>query len=308
MISRRQFLRSAAFGAVALGAGTLWHDLRYDGYSSDFILENLVFTIPGLPPAFDGYRIGFLTDIHLGTWVPESWIERALASLREQRIDLLLLGGDYILVNESSLWDSLGACRNPTYSHLSKAIASERIYRSFARCMQQVTFPDGIFAVVGNHEHWNMFPVFEAAMRGHPTVQVLINREVSIKRADQELLIFGVDDYLTGIPSWPPSRELQEGRAARIILSHNPDYLTAILERPEHAFSLALCGHTHGGQIVLPALGPIAAQVLDRRFIAGTHLTNAGQIIYTSRGLGVVGLPFRFNCPAEVSVCTLKAT
>ena len=89
------------------------------------------------------------------------------------------------------------------------------------------------------------------------------------------------------------------------ILKDNPDYIPAILDNPGAKFSLALCGHTHGGQIVLPALGPIAAQVVDRRFVSG--MTQIGERqIYTSRGLGVVGLPFRLNCPPEVTILNLR--
>jgi predicted MPP superfamily phosphohydrolase len=138
-------------------------------------------------------------------------------------------------------------------------------------------------------------------------LKLLINQEFSIKRGEQSLEVFGVDDYLTGIPTTPPTRSpLKDGVSKRIILSHNPDYISALLKRPEHSFSLALCGHTHGGQVVLPIVGPIAAQVVDRRFISGLHNLD-NRIVYTSRGLGVVGLPFRLDCPPEVSVFTLRA-
>jgi predicted MPP superfamily phosphohydrolase len=305
MISRRQFLRSAVIGSATLGAGLATYDLKTDSYTSHFMLEDFVLPVAGLPSAFEGYRIGFLTDIHLGTWVPESWIQLALEELTRRSIDLLLLGGDYILVNESSIWDTAGIVRNPRFAGLEKKVATQQIYSAFAQCVSQFSFPDGMLAVVGNHEHWNMFPAFESTMQQYPSIRVLRNVEASIRRGSQELVIFGVDDYLTGIPLAPPQRDLRDGQAKRIILSHNPDYLTAVLPDPEHQFSFALCGHTHGGQVVLPLLGPIAAQVVDRRFVSGAQPVGDGRVVYTSRGLGVVGLPFRFNCPAEVTVCQL---
>lgn len=305
MISRRQFIRSAVYGSAALGAGLAFYDLKSEAYTSHFILEEASVPIQGLPPAFEGYRIGFLTDVHLGTWVPEAWIEQALQELKQRSINLLLLGGDYILVNESSIWDSLGIVRNQRFANLEKRVATEKIYTAFAECVSMFQCPDGILAVVGNHEHWNMLPVFENTMQRFPAIRVLRNQEVSITRGTQELVIFGVDDYLTGIPTTPPSRELPDGHAKRIILSHNPDYLTAILDEPQHEFSLALCGHTHGGQVIVPGLGPIAAQVVDRRFVSGACQAGENRLVYTSRGLGVVGLPFRINCPAEVTVFQL---
>jgi len=305
MLSRRQFLRSAVAGGAAAGISLSLYDLKNDLYTSSFTVEEVKLSLAGLPKAFTDYRIAFITDIHIGTWVPEEWLERALESVGKLGVDLLLLGGDYILVHESSLWDSAGLVRNPTFSGLDKRTAIPRIYSTFARCAARFSCPDGIFAVVGNHDHWNNFPEFLRVMQDFPQIRLLINSEHTIKRGEQELNIFGVDDYLTGIPVAPPVREFIDGRSKRIIISHNPDYLPAILKRPEIDFSLAVCGHTHGGQIVLPVLGPVAAQVVDQRFVSGMCQVD-GKQIYTSRGLGVVGLPFRFNCPAEVTVFTLR--
>jgi predicted MPP superfamily phosphohydrolase len=305
MISRRQFLRSAIATSAAAGIGLVEYDLRRDWHTSNFVVEEITFAIPGLPSAFSGYTIAFLTDIHISTWVPESWLERALAELTRYKPDLLLLGGDYILVNESSVWDRVGLNRNPKYAGRPKQDIIPEIYAAFGTCVSQFSFPDGILAVVGNHEHWNRFPIFQSVMSGFPSIRVLLNEEISIRRREQELSIFGSDDYLTGLPSAPPRRELKDGIAKRVILSHNPDYLPAILGNGANEFSLALCGHTHGGQVVLPVVGPIAAQVVDRRFIQGRVSLPDGRIVYTSRGLGVVGLPFRVDCPAEVTICHL---
>jgi predicted MPP superfamily phosphohydrolase len=307
MISRRQFLRSALVGSAAVGLGLGFRDLQADGHTGDFILEKITVPIAGLPSAFNGYSIGFLTDIHLSTWVPQIWIEHAIEALKNQAVDLLVLGGDYILVQELSLWNDWGIVRNTEFAKMPKREAIPKIYSSFAGLIAQHKFPDGILGVVGNHDHWNMYPLFERIMRSHPTLQLLVNKEVSIRRKEQELCIFGVDDYLTGLPTAPPTRELPNGKAKRIIVSHNPDYLSALIHHPQHEFSLALCGHTHGGQIVLPVLGPVAAQVVDRRFVAGMQQVLDNRLVYTSRGLGVVGLPFRINCPAEVTVCRLEA-
>jgi hypothetical protein len=136
-------------------------------------------------------------------------------------------------------------------------------------------------------------------------VDLLINKERIISRKDQTLRIFGVDDFLTGLPTGPPHDELRRGRDIRLIVSHNPDYISALLSfRPDYHFDLALCGHTHGGQICLPYVGAVMRQIRDPRFIAG--MVRLGEkIVYTSRGLGVVGLPIRIDCPPEVTVFTL---
>jgi hypothetical protein len=305
MISRRAFLRSALLGGSAAGAGLLHRDLGASGWTGDFITENVTVPLADLPPAFEGYKIGFITDLHLGVWVPDEWIRRAIEEVSKSDIDILILGGDYILVNEVNVWQECGIVRNEKFANLSKREAIPQIYSSFGELFAGKRFRDGLYGVVGNHDHWNSFPTFQSVMRGYPDVRILINEEIKISRGEQALYLFGVDDYLTGIPSAPPTRELRPNVSARVIVSHNPDYIAALLERPEHRFNLALCGHTHGGQIVLPILGPVAAQVVDPRFISGMQVVGDNRV-YTSRGLGVVGLPFRVNCPAEVTVFTLR--
>lgn len=306
MISRRAFLASAFVGGSAVGVGLASNDMRADGPTSDFITEHVEVTIPELPSAFEGYRIGFLTDLHIGIWVPQEWIRRALAALEASEIDLLVLGGDYILVNDNPLWQECGIVRNESFAGLSKKAAIPAIFTAFGECFAECRVRDGIVGVVGNHDHWTSIRVFRDVMRGFQNIRILMNEEFSVARGEQTLSFFGVDDYLTGLPTAPPPLRAPRATSSRIIISHNPDYISALLDRPEHDFSFAMCGHTHGGQIVLPVVGPVAAQVVDRRFVAGFERIGE-KAVYTSRGLGVVGLPFRINCPAEATIFTLKS-
>ncbi len=304
MISRRAFLSSAALGGSLAAAGLGGKYLAVSSSTGDFIVEHRPISIPNLPQAFDGYKIGFITDLHLSVWVPEEWVIRAIEAVTANDVDLLILGGDYILVNESTLWQNLDIVRDERFASLSKRDAIPQIYSAVAACFQGRVFRDGIFGVVGNHDRWNSFPTFQSIFNRAPYVKILINEEVQVSRGESSIRIFGVDDYLTGIPSPPPPLPSDQADAVRIIVSHNPDYIATLLGAPQHKFSFAMCGHTHGGQIVLPVLGPIAAQVVDERFIVGQQDIGAATV-YTSRGLGVVGLPFRYNCPAEVTIFTL---
>lgn len=304
MISRRAFLSSAALGGSLAAAGIGGKELALSTSSGDFVLERRTIAIPNLPRPFHGYKIGFITDLHLSVWVPEEWIHRAIDAVIAEDVDLLILGGDYILVNESSLWQDFGLVRDKRFASLSKRDAIPQIYTAVAACFHGRKFRDGILGVVGNHDRWNSFPTFHSIFQQAPHIKILINEEVAISRGESSLRIFGVDDYLTGIPTTPPPLPANDPEAVRIIVSHNPDYIATLLDDPQHRFSFAMCGHTHGGQIVLPVLGPIAAQVVDQRFLVGQQQAG-GSIVYTSRGLGVVGLPFRYNCPAEVTVFTL---
>ena len=304
-LTRRSFLKFLGLGAATTGASASTAQLAHGIVQTDISTETVSVHIEGLPKAFEGYKIGFLTDIHLGIWITEDSIREALDLLVRQQVDILLLGGDFILVNDSSVLEQLGLIHNARYAAIEKPIATAMIYESIAGIFKDYqNFPDGIVAVVGNHDRWNLFPEFLKSFNRCPSVRLLINSETVVTRGNEELRFFGSDDYLTGIPTRPPPAPLADGHSKRILLTHNPDYVTAtILEEPP-SYSLALCGHTHGGQIVLPLLGPIAAQVQDARFISGLSVVN-GVHVYTSRGLGYVGLPVRLRCPPEVTVVTL---
>ena len=279
------------------------HDLSPDGYTGTPRIEEHTIPIPQLPSAFHGYRIGFLTDLHLGIWVPQQWVTEALEALARRSVDILVLGGDYIYINETKAWQAAGLIRNSDYNELSRKEASQAIYQDMGRLISQASFPDGIIGVVGNHDHWNFYPLFLQTFKNFPSIKLLVNEEHTITRHDDHLHFFGVDDFLTGIPARPPERQ-RDNHNARVLVSHNPDYVAALLEKEPRSFDLALCGHTHGGQVALPVVGGVLIQIRDNRFMSG--LTNVGDShVYTSRGLGVVGLPFRVNCPAEITICEL---
>lgn len=305
MLSRRTFLKAASLGATGLVVGAATRDMQPDGYTGTPIVERLKLSIPELPTEFASYRIGFLTDLHLGMWVPPSWITNALETVQNERVNVLLLGGDYIFVSDNPLWSVTHCFRNADYLGMKRKEYAAKAFTDILRLLSRYTFPDGTYAVVGNHEHWNSIELFLTASKEFPSINVLINEEISISRGGASLDILGVDDHLTGFPIKPPPRRGPVGSHTRILLSHNPDYVATLLEEEARAFDLALCGHTHGGQVRIPGLTGAIIPVQDPRFMAGLTSLSSG-FVYTSRGLGVVGLPFRVNCPPEITVFELQ--
>ena len=306
MFSRRTFLKAASVGAAGFAVAAATRDMEANGYTGTPIIERIRLSIPNLPKEFASYRIGFLTDLHLGLWVPQSWITHALETVRDEKVDLLLLGGDYIFVSDNPLWSATRCIRNSDYLGMNRAEMASTAFADILRLISRHTFPDGTYAVVGNHEHWNSLELFSKASKEFPSIHVLINDEVSISRGGSSLDILGVDDHLTGFPIKPPPRRGPSGERVRILLSHNPDYVATLLEEEARAFDLALCGHTHGGQVRIPGLTGAIIPVQDPRFMAGLTSLSSGYV-YTSRGLGVVGLPFRVNCPPEITIIELVA-
>ena len=301
MLSRRALLQLATLTGTGIAITAVTREMQPDGYTGTPVLERRNLKIPNLPKAFQGYRIGYLTDLHLGLWVPQSWITNAIETLITEKVDILVLGGDYIFVSENPLWETASCVRNTDYLDMPRSEMAKRSFSDICRIIASYSFKDGIVGVVGNHEHWNSIEMFVAAAREHPSLRILLNEKHLITRGDSSIEFLGVDDFLTGFPIKPPARATG---LSRILLSHNPDYVATLLEEELHSFDLALCGHTHGGQVRIPGLMGVVIPVQDPRFISG--LTDIGSgFVYTSRGLGVVGLPIRFNCPPEITVIEL---
>jgi predicted MPP superfamily phosphohydrolase len=92
-----------------------------------------------------------------------------------------------------------------------------------------------------------------------------------------------------------------------VLLCHAPDYADRLLTRPEgQAVALMLSGHTHGGQIRVPLLGALVSPQLGKKYIEGWFRLGNMQL-HVNRGIGTIGLPFRLDCPPEISLLTLRA-
>ncbi|MGH2614028.1 MAG: metallophosphoesterase, partial [Thermomicrobiales bacterium] len=241
-------------------------------------LERVDFHIPSRLPGPRPFRIGFVTDTHIGPVVRPGDIERALSLLVDAKPDLLAFGGDY--VSES-----------PRYIAEAAAVLGNFV----------ATARHGALAVLGNHDYANdasrLMKHFER--RG---IQVLRNQSQRVAAPCGDLWIAGIDDALLGAPDLRLAFADVPADAAALALWHEPDWAEHVA--PFGAF-LQLSGHSHGGQIRLPILGNVAAPSGGRRFVAGLQQA-AGLPIYTSRGIGVYRPPIRFRCPPEVTLITLR--
>jgi predicted MPP superfamily phosphohydrolase len=186
-----------------------------------------------------------------------------------ERPDLIVLGGDYVT------W------------------GDRQYVGPSADALAPLTAPYGIFAILGNHDDDHDMP---AALAAHG-VQVL-------KDARTRLQLKGEGVELAGIRYWTRRAAdiaalLRGATGPVILLAHDPRRLfeAAALKIP-----LVLSGHTHGGQVVLPVIGAVAAQKFP--VIAGVGRRDQ-TTIFVSRGVGTVFVPVRVNCPPEVAVVTL---
>jgi predicted MPP superfamily phosphohydrolase len=296
-LSRREFL---GLGLAAAAATSAAYASAFT-VNGDIELSEVPISIPELPNEFYGYRIGFLTDLHLGRAVPHEWIDDALRLVSAASVDIILLGGDYLWAPDSFPESHLSYVRNRRFDNLSQAKLPLAIIEDAADLIGSHKAPDGVLAVLGNHDRWNL-PLSAFSHFTRHGIKVLINNTMSIHRGGKVLTIIGVDDYWTGLPRWP--RKIAAGPT--LLLSHNPDFASYLVNNTQHRFDLALCGHTHGGQFKIPGLGAPFCNIQDRGLLEGLAEI-AGCRIYTSRGVGMSKFPFRVNCPPEAVVVTLVA-
>jgi uncharacterized protein len=297
-MDRRAFLRCglAAAGLSALSAPNA------SALADDVALRMEVVRIPLLPKSFDGFRIGFLSDPHLGPWVPDELVAQAVQRLKNEKVDLVCFGGDFIGIPESFPGGLFPIKRNEKLAALRKSAMPDSIFGRVAGLLAGIRSANGSFAVYGNHDNW-VGPRICRRKLAEGGITILKNEGHVVNRGGEALRLLGCDDYWTGVPAFAAPAKKPE-REIRVLLCHNPDYVSYLLESTNVEFDLALCGHTHGGQIKLPFIGALSYNIRDRRFGEGLVRHAKGQV-YTSRGIGVVEIPFRLNCPPEVSVLVL---
>jgi predicted MPP superfamily phosphohydrolase len=267
-ITRRQVLRGLAGIGVGVAAGAGSYGYTYERHHIGVTRETI--EVSGLPAAHAGLRIGFLTDLHRSFTGTHDMIAKAVALVMAERPDLVVLGGDYV------------------------TNADRRYMEPAAEALAPLSAPQGVFAVLGNHDDDREMPAALAA------------RHVAVLRdARTRLTIRGEPLDIVGIRYWTNrvadiTRLLRGASPNTMLLAHTPKRLA---EAAALSIPLMLSGHTHGGQIVLPGLGAVAAREFP--VIAGSA-RRENTAVFVSRGVGTVYVPVRISCPPEVAILTLK--
>ena len=269
--SRRDVLKGLAAAAVGGVVGTFNHGYLYQRYHLHVARETL--QVSGLAEALTGLRIGFLSDLHRSDTVTHEFATQAVNLILAEDPDLIVLGGDYVT------W---GGGRERHFV----APAAEALRPLQAR--------HGVFAVLGNHDDDHDMPIALAR-----------NGFEVLRDARTRIVVRGEPLDLAGIRFWTRkvgdiARVIKGASPNLILLAHNPARLP---EATSLAVPLMLSGHTHGGQIVLPGLGAVAAREFP--VVAGSA-QREGTTVFVTRGVGTVYIPMRLNCPPEVALLTLE--
>jgi predicted MPP superfamily phosphohydrolase len=221
--------------------------------------------------------LAFASDFHAG---PTTWPQvfaTLLDELLDRKPDVLLLGGDYVTGEATSvtaLSDFLSRCQPPL----------------------------GKYAILGNHDLWTDDEHIRHQL-GAAGATVLVNRNCSLPAPFDQVSVCGIDDPWTG--SVDVAQAFAGAGPIRIFMTHSPD---GLLFLSNEQFDVGFAGHTHGGQVafrngtpVMSASGPLSRTYGHGRFEVAGH----GPLI-VGRGIGCSNLPIRLNADPELILCTLR--
>ena len=283
-MTRRRFLAASACAAAgsalyASGIERHWIDItRHDVY------------LPGLPQAFDGFRLAQLSDIHLDEFTEPSFLQKAIDRINGIKPDAVFLTGDYV-----------------TYAPISKRVFKDAAWQC-ASILNNLQCPQR-YACLGNHDYQEGGAKVSEALAANG-IHVLRNTYLPIERAGARFWLAGLEDPLEGVPDPEaaiPASIRDVPNEPVVLLCHGPDYVDTLLRTvPGRSVSLMLSGHTHGGQIRLPLIGPLKLPIFGKKYVQGWFRFGNLQL-HVNRGIGTVDLPFRLNCPPEITVLTLRS-
>ena len=281
-LTRRRFLKvlgGMTVGTAAMGLGGWTYATRIEPGWVETVRVEL--TLPRLTPAFDGFRLAQISDIHLSEAMNGEQLAEACRMVLALQPDMVAISGDLIEERHNlrrALSDLLDGLRELT----------EQV---------QVVF------VMGNHDYWTGAVSIREALKELKIVE-LRNDVLTLEREGQRLHAAGVDDAWEGKARLRDVLKKLPDDGAAFLLAHEPDY--ADVSARSGRFDLQISGHSHGGQVVLPWVGPPILPFYGRRYPSGLY--HIGTMVqYTNRGLGTTSPHVRLNCRPEVTLFTLRA-
>jgi len=271
-MNRRTFLKFAlAGGAVALvGSYPVLIERTI------VLVNRYKIPIANLPPAFHGFTLAQLTDLHLGFLVSKTFVEGIVQRTNELRTDVIVCTGDYVH-NRNTIEEI-----ENVWPILSKLAAK-----------------DGVYSVLGNHDHWadpdrSLYWLERTGQNIRHTCKPIYKRK-------DRIFIGGAGDYWEDELEIDKAFSCSDENECRVLLAHNPDSVDTEFNT---SLSLVLSGHTHGGQVVVPFIGAPVLPVKNKDYSSGLITTPRTQL-FISRGIGWTIYPVRFNCYPEIAVLEL---
>jgi predicted MPP superfamily phosphohydrolase len=280
-MNRRTFLKKMVLTGVG---GILATTFSY-GYArfiepAQLTVTHHIISHPLIPKEFTGTKLLQFSDVHLGHYYGLQRFHHTIAKINELQPDIVVFTGD--LLHEPN-----------KYPHID----------AITDALSHIRAPLGKFSIYGNHDHGGYGTDIYRHIMEKAGFHMLVNEHVLIRRQHGRFIaIAGSDDMMLGRPNFAKMVESIPDSTYTIVLLHEPDGAIQTSRYPVH---LQLSGHSHGGQIQLPFIGPLITPPLSEKYYEGfyriRHLT-----LYVNRGLGTTRVPLRFLSPPELTVFTLQ--
>lgn len=251
---------------------------RMHGEARTISIARTEIELPQLPTAFDGLTIAFLTDFHCSAETPAAFLEQVVDATNQLQPDVILLGGDYVTEGTDYI-------------------------PAVGKLLARLKAPMGVYGVLGNHDFDADAVAIRASLKRAGVVE-LTNSGRWLTRDGSRIRIAGMGDLWGDVQDLPAALGTASTSDVVILLSHNPDYA---MEISDPRVRLVLAGHTHGGQINLPYVGTLITNSRFGRRMTSGQIPFQSFLLYISRGLGTVMLPFRYQCPPEITFLKLRS-
>ena len=282
--ARRQLTRRRFLAGLGVTAATL---SLYSGELERHALTTVRKTVhvANLPTSFHGFTIAQLSDFHYRDFDEPYFIEHAVRQLNLLKPDLVALTGDFITANRVP-----GSYR----THAADAHECASILAGIACPLR--------YSTLGNHDTVDTVDVLQALRLNG--LNPLNNEHLAIDRGGDRLWVAGLADAYFDIPNLTKAIPKRKPSEPLILLGHEPDFADTVAQYAP--VDLMLAGHTHGGQVRIPLLPPLFLPGLGVKYVHGLFSLRGNTQLYVNRGLGTMHLPFRLNCPPELSLLTLQ--
>jgi predicted MPP superfamily phosphohydrolase len=293
-ITRSEFLTKAALVATAIPFGAMAYGVISGAH--DYRVRRVTVKLPNLPKAFDGIRIGQLSDIHSGSFWNKTAVKGGVEMMLNEKPDVLFFTGD--LVNNES---------------------SE--IRDYFDVFKKLKAPLGVYSVTGNHDYGDYYnwaskeakaENFERLVAAHREMgyDILMNEHRMLEQSGEKIAILGIENW--GAGRWTKYGRIDKAHAGteearvKLLLSHDPSHWDAQVRPGYKDIDLALAGHTHGFQfgIEVPGFKWSPSQYVYKQW-AGLY-KEENQYLYVNRGFGYLGYPGRIGMPPELTIVELK--
>lgn len=295
VISRSTFMASVGLTVASLPFFSMLYGVLKGAH--DYRVKHIKISLKNLPASFHGLKILQLSDIHSGSFVSHSLVERGVKLALEQKPDVIFFTGD--LVNN---------------------VAEE--VEEYKKLFSTLKAPMGVFSVLGNHDYGDYVSWPSVAEKRNNLNKligihkemgwdILMNEHRILQRGKDKIAVLGIENWGAKgrFPKYGKMSEAVKGLGSvpvKLLLSHDPSHWDAQVIPEYSDVDIMFSGHTHGFQFGVEVAG-IKWSPVKYMYEQWAGLYQKGQqYLYVNRGFGYIGFPGRIGMPPEITLVELQ--